>query len=109
MKKEDFSVGTFFLAPKEFFWNNDPVGFVKQRIEKYASIREDEMVMCRVVEDVESITPEGSRFLFRIRTKQDVPYAIPSIDLYVPKVFDFSCCKLLSYEDALELGIIWSL
>lgn len=109
MRMEDFSVGAFFLAPKEFFTNNDPVGFVRQRVEKYASIREDEMVMCRVVEDVESITHEGSRFLFRVRTGLDIHHSIPFIDLYVPKNFDFSCCKLLSYKEALEMGILWSL
>lgn len=65
--------------------------------------------MCRIVEDIRSVTQKGSRFLVRLRAAQDIPHALPYISLYVHRDEDFSSWESLSYEEALHMGIIWSL
>ena len=55
-KNEKLKLGYIFLAPKEFFLNNSD-GKLKQKIESYSEVRKDGMVMCAVVEDVNSVSP----------------------------------------------------
>lgn len=52
-KNEKLKLGDIYFAPKEFFLNNS-VGELKQQIESYAEVREDGMVMCWVIEDMDS-------------------------------------------------------
>lgn len=59
-KNEKLKLGDIYLAPIEFFLNNS-VGELKQQIESYADVREDGMVMCWVIEDMDSVFPLSNR------------------------------------------------
>ena len=58
-KNEKLKLGDIFLAPKEFFLNNSD-GKLKQQIESNADVRENGMVMCAVIEDMNSVFPHKS-------------------------------------------------
>lgn len=110
MKKEDINVGDFILVPKEFF--ADRVATKMSRLVKEGKVflTEDGKLMCRVDEDIEYVKKEGSLFVLKVRTAQNVPgMQLPYAYAFVPKCADLSSFERLSDKDALRLGIVWSL
>lgn len=68
-KNEKLKLGDIFLAPKEFFLNNSD-GKLKQKIESYAEVRKDGRVMCAVVEDTNSVSPNESLYTIAVKQKR---------------------------------------
>lgn len=105
MKKEDINVGTFFLAPKDFFTVNS-TNRVRERIERDAYVREDGRVLCMVIEDVRSVLPHKSEYQVGIRPKEDY---LPIIGIRVNKDCDFECWEKISNEESNVQGLLWGL
>ena len=101
-KNEKLKLGDIFLAPKEFFLNNS-VGNVKQKIESYAEVRKDGMVMCAVVEDVNSVFPNESFYTIAVKQKQFAP----PIRICVSKEYDIDCLELLSKKEMKVAALLW--
>ena len=101
-KNEKLKLGEIFLAPKEFFINNSD-GKIKQKIESYAEVRKDGMVMCAVIEEMNSIFPHKSEYTIAIKSQRFAP----PIMAYVNKDDDFECFKHLSDEEMKVYGVLW--
>lgn len=100
-KNDKLKLGDIFLAPKEFFLNNS-VGNVKQQIESYAEVREDGMVICSVIEDMDSVFPHKSEYTIAVK---QIRFA-PQIRAYVNKDCDFGCFKHLSEAEMKVYGVL---
>ena len=70
-KNEKLKLGDIYFAPKEFFLNNSD-GKLKQKIESYAEVRKDGMVMCAVVENKDSVFPHQSEGQKCFRLKKNI-------------------------------------
>lgn len=101
-KNEKLKLGDIYLVPKDFFLNNS-VGKLKQQIESYAEVREDGMVMCWVIEDIDSVFPHKSEYTIAVK---QIRFA-PPIRAYVNKDCDFECFKQLSEEEMKVYGALW--
>lgn len=101
-KNEKLKLGDICLAPKEFFLNNSD-GKLKQKIESYAEVRKDGMVMCAVVEDLNSVFPNESFYTIAVKQKQ----FRPPIRVCVSKDYSFDCFELLSKEEMKVAGVLW--
>lgn len=101
-KNEKLKLGDIYLAPKEFFLNNS-VGKLKQQIESYAKVREDGMVMCAVIEDMDSVFPHKSEYTIAVKPKKFAP----PIRACVNKDYDFECFKQLSEAEMKVYGVLW--
>lgn len=101
-KNEKLKLGYIFLAPKEFFLNNSD-GKLKQKIESYAEVRKDGMVMCAVVENKDSVFPHQSEYTIAVKQKQFAP----PIRVGVSKEYDFECFKQLSKAEMKVYGLLW--
>lgn len=101
-KNEKLKLGDIFLAPKEFFLNNS-VGKLKQQIESNADVRENGMVMCAVIEDLNSVFPHKSEYTIEVKQKE---FATP-IRACVNKDYDFECFKQLSEAEMKVYGLLW--
>ena len=101
-KNEKLKLGEIFLAPKEFFLNNS-VGKLKQQIESNADVRENGMVMCAVVEDVNSVFPNESFYTIAVKQKQFAP----PIRICVSKEYDLDCFELLSKKEMKVAALLW--
>ena len=101
-KNEKLKLGYIFLAPKEFFINNSD-GKLKQKIESYSEVRKDGMVMCAVVEDVNSVFPNESFYTIAVKQKQFAP----PIRVCVSKEYDFDCFELLSKKEMKVAALLW--
>ena len=101
-KNEKLKLGDIYLAPIEFFLNNS-VGKLKQQIESYAEVREDGMVICSVIEDMDSVFPHKSEYTIAVKQKRFAP----PIRAYVNKDCDFGCFKQLSKEEMKVYGVLW--
>ena len=64
-KNEKLKLGDIYFAPKEFFLNNS-VGKLKQQIESYADVRENGMVMCAVIEDMNSVFKSFLDYIIKV-------------------------------------------
>ena len=101
-KNEKLKLGHIYFAPKEFFLNNS-VGKLKQQIESYADVRENGMVMCAVIEDINSVFPHKSEYTIAVKQKKFAP----PIRAYVNKDYDFECFKQLSKAEMKVYGLLW--
>lgn len=101
-KNEKLKLGDIYLAPIEFFLNNS-AGKLKQQIESYAEVREDGMVICSVIEDMDSVFPHKSEYTIAVK---QIRFA-PPIRAYVNKDCDFGCFKQLSKEEMKVYGVLW--
>ena len=101
-KNEKLKLGGIYFAPKEFFLNNS-VGKLKQQIESYADVRENGMVMCAVIEDINSVFPHKSEYTIAVKQKKFAP----PIRAYVNKDYDFECFKQLSKAEMKVYGLLW--
>ena len=63
-KNEKLKLGDIYLAPKEFF---NSVGELKRQIESYTEVREDGMVICSVIEDMDSVFPHKSEYTIAVK------------------------------------------
>lgn len=97
-KNEKLKLGDIFLAPKEFFLNNSD-GKLNQKIESYAEVRKDGMVMCAVVEDVNSVFPN---YTIAVKQKQFAP----PIRVCVSKDYNLDCFELLSEKEMKVAGLL---
>lgn len=100
-KNEKLKLGDIYLAPIEFFLNNS-VGKLKQQIESYADVREDGMVICSVIEDMDSVFPHKSEYTIAV---MQIRFA-PPIRAYVNKNCDFECFKQLSEAEMKVYGVL---
>ena len=100
-KNEKLKLGDIYFAPKEFFLNNS-VGKLKQQIESYAEVREDGMVICSVIEDMDSVFPHKSEYTIAVKQKR----LAPPIRAYVNKDCDFECFKQLSEAEMKVYGVL---
>ena len=101
-KNEKLKLGDIYFAPKEFFLNNS-VGKLKQQIESYADVRENGMVMCAVIEDMNSVFPHKSEYTIAVKQKEFAP----PIRVGVSKDYNFDCIELLSKEEMKLVGVLW--
>ena len=101
-KNEKLKLGDIYLAPIEFFLNNS-VGKLKQQIESNADVRENGMVMCAVIEDMNSVFPHKSEYTIAVKQKEFAP----PIRAYVNKDYDFECFKQLSKAEMKVYGLLW--
>ena len=101
-KNEKLKLGDIYFAPKEFFLNNS-VGKLKQQIESNADVRENGMVMCAVIEDMNSVFPHQSEYTIAVKQKQFAP----PIRVCVSKDYNFDCIELLSKEEMKIAGVLW--
>ncbi len=92
---------TFFLRQKNFILNNS-VGKLKQQIESYAEVREGGMVICSVIEDMDSVFPHKSEYTIAVKQKRFAP----PIRAYVNKDCDFECFKQLSEAEMNVYGVL---
>lgn len=83
-KNEKLKLGDIYFAHKEFFLNNS-VGKLKQQIESNADVRENGMVMCAVIEDMNYVFPHKSEYTIAVKQKEFAP----PIRAYVNKDYDF--------------------
>lgn len=100
-KNEKLKLGDIYLAPIEFFLNNS-VGKLKQQIESYADVREDGMVICSVIENMDSVFPHKSEYTIAV---MQIRFA-PPIRAYVNKNCDFECFKQLSEAEMKVYGVL---
>lgn len=100
-KNEKLKLGDIYFAPKEFFINNS-VGKLKQQIESNADVRKNGMVICKVIEDMNSIYPHESEYTIVVKPKGFAP----PIRAYVNKDYDFKCFKQLSKEEMKVYGLL---
>lgn len=103
-KNEKLKLGYIYFAPKEFFLNNS-VGKLKQQIESNADVRENGMVMCAVIEDMNSVFPHKSEYAIAVKQKEFAP----PIRAYVNKDYDFKCFKQLSKEEMKVYGLLFGI
>lgn len=101
-KNWKLKLGYIFLAPKEFFLNNSD-GKLKQKIESYSEVRKDVMVMCAVVEDVNSVFPNESFYTIAVKQKQFAP----PIRVCVSKEYNLDCFELLSKKEMKVAALLW--
>ena len=101
-KNEKLKLGDIYFAPKWFFLNNS-VGKLKQQIESNADVRENGMVMCAVIEDMNSVFPHKSEYTIAVKQKKFAP----PIRAYVNKDYDFECFKQLSKAEMKVYGLLW--
>ena len=101
-KNEKLKLGDIYFAHKEFFLNNS-VGKLKQQIESNADVRENGMVMCAVIEDMNSVFPHKSEYTIAVKQKKFAP----PIRAYVNKDYDFECFKKLSKAEMKVYGLLW--
>ena len=101
-KNEKLKLGYIFLAPKEFFLNNSD-GKLKQKIESYSEVRKDGMVMCAVVENIDSVFPHQSEYIIAVKQKQFAP----PIRVCVSKEYNLDCFELLSKKEMKVAALLW--
>ena len=101
-KNEKLKLGYIYFAPKEFFLNNS-VGKLKQQIESNADVRENGMVMCAVIEDMNSVFSHKSEYTIVIKQKEFTP----PIRVCANKDYDFECFKQLSEAEMKVYGLLW--
>ena len=101
-KNEKLKLGDIFLAPKEFFLNNS-VGKLKQQIESNADVRENGMVMCAVIEDMNSVFPHKSEYTIAVKQKEFAP----PIRVCVSKEYNLDCFELLSKKEMKVAALLW--
>lgn len=101
-KNEKLILGDIYFVPKEYFINKS-VGKLKQQIESFAKVRKDGMVMCAVIEEMNSIFPHKSEYTIAIKPQRFAP----PIRAYVNKDDDFECFKHLSDAEMKVYGVLW--